>query len=117
MREKVSNYFDVTLACKDGERISAQFCYNLSIHHCTSDLGGAGGQAGSLQEQMAAEGLSFYRKILSTAASTPTAESGHSKCWSDFGFGSGSMSSVVSRLSGRGQVSFMELSIFLHSCQ
>ena len=31
MREKVSDYFDVTLACKDGERISAQFCYNLSI--------------------------------------------------------------------------------------
>ena len=41
MREKVievSDYFDVTLACKDGERISAQFCYNLSIYHCTSDL-------------------------------------------------------------------------------
>ena len=55
MREKVievSDYFDVTLACKDGERISAQFCYNLSIYHCTSDLGGAEGQAGSLQEQI-----------------------------------------------------------------
>ena len=69
MREKVievSDYFDVTLACKDAERISAQFCNNLSIYHCTSDLGGAEGQAGSLQEQMAAQGLSFYRKILST---------------------------------------------------
>ena len=39
---------------------------NLSIYHCTSDLGGAVGQAGSLQEQMAAKGLSFYRKVLST---------------------------------------------------
>ena len=67
MQEKVIEvYFDVTLACKDGERISAQFCYNLSIYHCTSDLGGAEGQVGSLQEQMVAEGLSFHRKILST---------------------------------------------------
>ena len=66
MREKVievSDYFDVTLACKDGERISAQFCYNLSIYHCTSDLGGAEGQAGSLQEQMAAEGLSLQMLV------------------------------------------------------
>ena len=38
----------------------------VTIYHCTSDLGGAEGQAGSLQEQMAAEGLLFYRKTLST---------------------------------------------------
>ena len=38
----------------------------VTIYHCTSDLGGAEGQVGSLQEQMVAEGLSFHRKILST---------------------------------------------------
>ena len=68
MRKKVievSDQFDVTLACKDGERLCARFV-TIYQYRCTLDLGGAEGQAGSLEQQMAAQGLSFFRKILST---------------------------------------------------